>query len=228
LLQHQFGFASIGLLTLVLMLAALPLARLKRATMVAAGERSPFRTVAARVVPYGMGLALGSIGFGCIATFITLFYAARGWDGAALTLSVFGVMFVGVRFVFGRTINWLGGYRVAMASLAIEAIGLITLWLASDVHMAGAGAAIAGLGFSLVFPALGVEAVNRVPEHSRGSALGVFSVFMDVAMAIAGPIGGWIAGGMGYGAIYGFAAVAAMLAVVLTLVLKIQASDAIH
>jgi MFS family permease len=228
LLQHQFGFVSIGVLTLVLMLAALPLARLKRATMVAAGERSPFRTVAARVVPYGMGLALGSIGFGCIATFITLFYAARGWDGAALTLSVFGLMFVGVRFVFGRTINWLGGYRVAMASLAIEAIGLLTLWLASDVRTAGVGAAVAGLGFSLVFPALGVEAVNRVPEHSRGSALGVFSVFMDVAMAIAGPIGGWIAGGMSYGAIYAFAAVAAMLAVVLTMALKMRASDAVH
>ncbi|OOG49101.1 MFS transporter [Rhodanobacter sp. C01] len=224
LLQRQFGFAAIGVLTLALMLGALPLARLKRATLVASDERSPFRTVAARVVPYGVGLALGSIGFGCIATFITLFYAARGWSGAALTLSVFGVMFVGVRFVFGRTINWLGGYRVAMASLAIEAIGLLTLWLASDVRMAAMGAAIAGLGFSLVFPALGVEAVQRVPEHSRGSALGVFSVFLDVAMAIAGPIGGWIASGMSYSAIYGFAAVAAMLAIVLTLVLQARAT----
>ncbi|GAB2543452.1 MFS transporter [Rhodanobacter koreensis] len=225
LLQRQFGFAAIGMLTLVLMLAVLPLARLKRATAVTAGERAPFRTVAARVVPYGVGLALGSIGFGCIATFITLFYATRGWDGAALTLSVFGVMFVGVRFIFGRTINWLGGYRVAMASLAIEAIGLLTLWLASDVHMAGVGAAVAGLGFSLVFPALGVEAVHRVPEHSRGSALGVFSVFLDVAMAVAGPIGGWIASGMNYGAIYGFAAVAATLAIVLTLMLQTRAAS---
>lgn len=225
LLQRQFGFAAIGMLTLALMLAVLPLARLKRATVVAAGERVPFRTVAARVVPYGVGLALGSIGFGCIATFITLFYAARGWNGAALALSVFGVMFVGVRFVFGRTINWLGGYRVAMASLAIEAIGMLTLCLASDMHMAGVGAAVAGLGFSLVFPALGVEAVHRVAEHSRGSALGVFSVFLDVAMAVAGPIGGWIASGMSYGAIYGFAAVAAMLAIVLTLVLQKRATS---
>lgn len=227
LLQRQFGFAAIGILTLLLMLAALPLARLKRATPVSAGERSPFRTVAARVMPYGVGLALGSIGFGCIATFITLFYAARGWNGAALALSVFGMMFVGVRFVFGRTINWLGGYRVAMASLAIEATGLLTLWLASDVRMAGAGAAVAGLGFSLVFPALGVEAVQRVPAHSRGSALGVFSVFLDVAMAIAGPIGGWIAAGMSYGAIYGFAAVAAMLAIGLTLTLQARATGSL-
>ncbi|RDS80341.1 MFS transporter [Dyella psychrodurans] len=224
LIAHRFGFAAIGVVSLLLPLAALPLARRKRATTVEANERSPFRTVAVRVVPYGVGLALGSIGFGCIATFITLFYAAHGWDNAALTLTIFGVVFVGVRFVFARTINWLGGYRVAMASLAIETIGLITLCMASSAQMASAGAAIAGLGFSLVFPALGVEAVNRVPKHSRGSALGVYSVFMDVAMAVTGPVGGWIAGGMSYNAVYGFAAMAAVAAVMLAWVLHAQAA----
>jgi MFS family permease len=223
LIAHRFGFAAIGVVSLLLPLAALPMARLKRATAVEADERSPFRTVAARVVPYGIGLALGSIGFGCIATFITLFYAAHGWDNAALTLTIFGAVFVGVRFVFARTINRFGGYRVAMASLSIEAAGLLVVCMANAVHMAAVGAAIAGLGFSLVFPALGVEAVHRVPKHSRGSALGVYSVFMDVAMAVTGPIGGWIAGGMGYNAVYGFAAIAAVAAVMLAWVLHAQA-----
>jgi MFS family permease len=223
LVAHRFGFMAIGVVSLLLPLAALPFARRKRATTVEADERSPFLTVAARVVPYGIGLALGSIGFGCIATFITLFYAAHGWENAALTLSIFGAVFVGVRFVFARTINWLGGYRVAMASLSIEAIGLVTLCMASNVHMAAVGAAIAGLGFSLVFPALGVEAVHRVPQHSRGSALGVYSVFMDVAMAVTGPVGGWIAGGMSYNAVYGFAAMAAVAAVILAWLLHLQA-----
>jgi len=223
LLDHHYGFAIIGAVTLLLALAALPLAQLKRATITVAGERAPFRTVAARVVPYGIGLALGSIGFGCIATFITLFYAAHGWPNAALTLTVFGVVFVGVRFIFAHTISKVGGYRVAMVSLSVEAIGLIVLCLAHTPAMAAIGAAIAGLGFSLVFPALGVEAVHRVPAHSSGSALGVYSVFMDVAMALTGPLGGWVAGGMGYNAIYGFAALAAMASVVLALVLQMLA-----
>jgi len=223
LLDHSYGFAAIGAVTLLLPLAALPLARMKRATMIATDERSPFRTVAARVVPYGIGLALGSIGFGCIATFITLFYASHGWNNAAFALTVFGAVFVGVRFIFARSIPRLGGYRVAMISLSIEAVGLIVLCLAASATTAGIGAAIAGFGFSLVFPALGVEAVQRVPAHSSGSALGVYSVFMDVAMAITGPLGGWIAGGMGYNAIYGFAAVAALASVILALVLQAQA-----
>lgn len=220
LIAHSFGFAAIGAVSLAMMVIALPLARRKRATAIAVGERSSTRSVAARVVPHGIGLALGSIGFGCIATFITLLYAAHGWADAALTLSTFGVMFVGTRFVFGKMIIRVGGYRVAMVSFTVEAIGLAMLWLASDMRLAAAGAAVAGLGFSLVFPALGVEAVNRVPENSRGAAIGVFSGFLDVAMVAVGPLGGWIAAGMGFSSVYGFAALAAVMAVALTLVLK--------
>ena len=220
LLVHQFGFASIGAVSLAMMLAAFPLARRKRATAVAAGERSSIGSVAARVIPHGLGLALGSLGFGCIATFITLFYSAHGWSGAALTLSIFGMMFVGARFVFGRLITRVGGYDVAMVSFAIEAIGLTMLWLATDVTMAAAGAAVAGLGFSLIFPALGVEAVNRVPKNRSGAAIGMFSVFLDVAMVTVGPLGGWIAAGRGFNAIYGCAALAAASAIFLTMLLK--------
>ncbi len=223
MITHAYGFSAIGAATLALMLLALPWARRKPATAVASGERTPFRAVAVHVIPYGLGLALGSIGFGCIATFITLYFAAHGWAGAAVSLSVFGTTFVGARFVFGRTIDWLGGYRVAMASFAVETLGLLTLWTASGALTAAAGAAIAGLGFSLVFPSLGVEAVQRIPEHSRGAAIGMFSVFLDVAMAVAGPVGGWVAAGMGFAAIYGFAAGAAVLGIVLTQMLHLQA-----
>lgn len=220
---HGFGLAAIGATTLVMMLVAWPLARRRPSTALPHGERAPFAAVARHVIPYGVGLALGSIGFGCIATFITLYFAAHGWAGAAASLSVFGAMFVGTRFVFGRAIPWLGGYRVAMISFAVEAVGLWVLWTAGSGVAAATGAAIAGLGFSLIFPALGVEAVRRIPEHSRGAAIGVFSVFLDVAMAVAGPIGGWVAAGMGFSAIYGFAALAAVIAVALTQVLYLQA-----
>jgi MFS family permease len=220
LIAHSLGFAAIGAVSLLLMVIAFPLARRKRATAVAVGERSSIRRVAARVVPHGIGLALGSLGFGCIATFITLLYATHGWSNAALTLSIFGVMFVGTRFVFGKMITRVGGYRVAMVSFVVEALGLAMLWLSSDMLLAAAGAAVAGLGFSLVFPALGVEAVNRVPENSRGAAIGVFSAFLDVAMVAVGPFGGWIAAGMGFNSVYGFAALAAVTAVALTLFLK--------
>ena len=63
------------------------------------GERLPFHHVLGRVTPHGMGLALGAIGFGTIATFITLYYASRGWANAVLCLSAFGGCFIGARLL---------------------------------------------------------------------------------------------------------------------------------
>ena len=75
-----------------------------------------------------MGLALGAIGFGTIATFITLYYASRGWANAVLCLSAFGGCFIGARLLFANSINRLGGFRVAIICLGVESLGLLLLW----------------------------------------------------------------------------------------------------
>ena len=72
------------------------------------------------------------------------------------------------------------------------------------------GAALTGFGFALVFPALGVEAFQRVPSSSRGAAMGVFSVFLDVALGATGPLAGLLVGVYGYASIFLIAAVAAV------------------
>ncbi|MET4676238.1 MULTISPECIES: MFS transporter [unclassified Luteibacter] len=213
-LARDHGFIALGILTFVLGLIAVPLALAKARIAPSHGERLPFKSVLSRVMPYGAGLALGSIGFGSLSTFVALYYASRGWTDAALSLSIFGGCFIGIRLVFGNVIDRFGGYRVAIVSLAIEACGLVALWLGSTPNATMAGAALTGAGFALVFPALGVEAVNRVSTHNRGAALGAYSVFLDVALGLTGPVGGWVAGIYDYPAIFllaGFAALAAAL-----------------
>ena len=41
----------------------------------------------------GIGLALGTVGFGAIATFITLYYASHQWSNAAFSLTLFGGLY---------------------------------------------------------------------------------------------------------------------------------------
>lgn len=215
-LNNAYGIEVLGGAIAFAGVVGLILARVKRATPVIHGERLAFRAVLGRVMPFGLGLALGSIGFGAISTFITLYYASHHWDNAALALTAFGVCFMGVRLMLGSSIGRFGGYRVAMVSFALEAFGLIVLGVAPTGFTALLGAALSGAGFSLVFPSLGVAAVNLVPAQNRGAALGAYSVFLDVALGVTGPVAGLIVGAYGYAEVYLCAAVAAVAAVLLT------------
>lgn len=215
-IQHQAGMPMIGVCGLLIMALALWHARRQQDVRSIAGERMPMSHVFGRVVPYGMGLALGAIGFGVIATFITLYYDWLHWGGAALTLSVFGLCFVGVRLLFGPSISSYGGYRVAMLSFAVESAGLAVLALGHHLFWSVLGTALTGMGFSLVFPSLGVEAVNRVDASNRGAALAAYSVFVDVALGVAGPIGGLLADQHRYAALFAIASVLSLSALALT------------
>ena len=218
----QLGFASLGVTLLLLALLALLLIRKKPSIPVISGVRLPFWSVFGLIAPYGISLTLASIGYGTLTTFITLFYIDRGWVGAAYCLSVFGVCFILARLVFTNSINRLGGYTVAIACMAIETVGLTLLWLAPGPAYALAGAGLTGFGLSLVYPALGVEAVKQVPVTSRGAGLSAYAVFFDLALAIAGPIMGAIALNMGYPWIFFSAALLSILGLILTVGLSLR------
>jgi MFS family permease len=225
-LQARWGFGAVGAAVLAAGLLGLALAAPRARVAVVGGARMAFTQVVARVLPHGMALGLASVGFGSIAAFVTLYYAAHHWDGAALSLSVFGCFFIGARLLLGGTIRRFGGFRVAIGSIAVEILGLSLLWLAVSPWMALAGAALAGFGFSLVFPSLGVEAVNRVPAGNRGAALGAYSAFLDLSLGITGPVAGLIVAGFSYPAIFVFAAMSAAVAMAIALALQRSASTA--
>lgn len=207
------GVASLGIFVVLIGVFGYGLSRITASVPTIPGKRMSYRSVFMCVLPCGVGLALGSVGFGTIATFVTLFYAANHWPDSALALTIFGACFVGARLVFRNAIKNHGGFRVAIASLLIECAGLLMLWRAPGPHMALAGAALTGLGFALIFPALGVEAVNRVPPASRGAALSAYSVFFDVSLGITGPLAGYLSGEFGFASVFLLAAIAAVVAV---------------
>ncbi|OQR47791.1 MFS transporter [Klebsiella oxytoca] len=202
---------TIMAVALVAVLCALPRAAVKAGR----GKAMSFRAVLGRVWLYGMALALASAGFGVIATFITLFYDAKGWDGAAFALTLFSCAFVGTRLLFPNGINRLGGLNVAMLCFVVEIIGLLLVGLAETPLMAKIGTFFAGAGFSLVFPALGVVAVKAVPQQNQGSALATYTVFMDLSLGITGPLAGLLMAWAGISSIY--LATAGLVAVALLL-----------
>jgi MFS family permease len=215
-----WGLGSLGVITIIVGAVSVFLAMRKQPIPIMEGEHLPFSHVLGRVAPHGMGLALGGVCYSVLATFITLYYASRDWDGAVLCLTAFGVAFILARLFFIQTINTYGGFPVAMVCLCVESIGLFLLWRSNTPSVAVTGASLGGFGFSLVFPAIGVEAVKRVSENNRGTALGVFTAFADVSFFMVGPIAGYVIGWFGYSSVFLFALISVLCSLGIVIVLR--------
>jgi predicted MFS family arabinose efflux permease len=72
---------------------------------------------------------------------------------------------------------------------------LVLIWLAPSSAFALIGATLTGLGYSLVYPGLGVEAVRSAPPQSRGLAMGAYTAFLDLSLGLSGPALGLVASG---------------------------------
>ncbi|MDU4091709.1 MAG: MFS transporter [Pantoea sp.] len=216
LIYHLGGILLLAMVIMAIAIIAILLALPRPSVKGNKGKPLPFRAVLGKIWPFGLLLAMASAGFGVIATFITLFYQAKGWSGAAFSLTLFSLAFVGTRLLFPNSINRHGGLRVALACFAVEALGLFIVWLSFSPWLANLGALLTGAGFSLVFPALGVVAVKAVPQQNQGSALATFTAFMDLSLGITGPVAGFIMSYAGVPVIYLLSALLVCLALLLT------------
>lgn len=220
ILNNSYGVGSIGLLIIVFGLIGLFYAKNKKPLKGNSDvPRQPFMQVLKKISPYGICLALGGLGFGTISTFITLYYASLNWNGAVLCLSVFSMLFIAGRLIFSNAIANNGGMKTALYCLAFESVGLLILWLANMPHLALVGAGITGLGFSLLFPALGVEAVKLVPASNKGAALGGYGLFIDISLGITGPLVGGVASRFGMMYIFPFSMTVVFIGFILAMVL---------
>jgi MFS family permease len=181
------------------------------------GARPALLTVVSAVWMPGLGAALASVGFGAIIAFGALLSADRGWSPVWLVFSAFAGALVAARLLFGHLPDRLGGARVALACVLIEAAGLALIGLAPDRLMAAAGAVLTGIGYALVYPGLGVEAVRRTPPQSRGVAMGAYTACLDVALGFGSPALGLAAGWTGLSSVFLASALIALGAAVIAL-----------
>jgi MFS family permease len=201
-LYASHGFAAIALATTLIPLGTLPLVASFRPVAPPPHARAAFTTVAGAVWVPGLGLALGCVGFGAITTFIVLLFAKHGWGHAWFALTALSIAFIGGRVSFGHLPDRVGGARVALVCVLIEAVGPALIWLAPSATLALVGVTLTGFGYSLVYPGFGVEAVRRAPPQSRGLAMGAYSAFLDLSLGVASPALGLVATGAGLASVF--------------------------
>lgn len=217
LLFERFSFVGSSLGALFAPLTALLFLPMLRGVPAAGGKRIAFHRIATMIGRPGLGLALSTLGFGVISAFGPLVFQERGWTRPEHALLAFGGAFVLARIFFGNAPDRFGGQRVALVCLSIELVGQLLLWLSPVRIFAVVGAAFTGIGYSLTFTSLGVEAVRRAPAENRGAAMGGYVAFFDVALGALVPLAGLLVRFTTPSSAYLLGAVAAALGIALTL-----------
>lgn len=215
-----WGFLGIALATIVLSVVSLVfIQRGQNVVPVASSEKASTFKVFKQILLPGMSFALSGITFGAVTTFLTLYFSVKHWDYGALSFAVFAATLIVTRFFFGNLPDKYGGAKVSLYCLVIQVAGMFILAAATTEWVAIMGAAAAGVGFSLVFPGLGLEAIKRTPVENRGLAMGLYNAFLDITMGVGSPALGLLAEKHGIESVFMLSAVAAIIAIPLTVAL---------
>jgi MFS family permease len=200
LIQHNAGYTAVWIFA-----GAMPLIGAAIAARVpdpfrpaSGGEQEHHSLIAREAIVPGAALALGSIGYAAVATFVVLHLDDRGVGHGALVFGAFATMVVLTRLIGGDLPDRVGPARVAVTAALVEAAGLATIGLAHSLPVALAGAVAMGGAFSLLYPALSLIVVDQVSEARRGAALGTFTAFFDAGVGIGAPLAGLAAVLSGY------------------------------
>ncbi|TGL13327.1 MFS transporter [Leptospira meyeri] len=220
LMVLQFGFQGGVVLAILFPIFAGIISYFVPAVPPAGSARIPFYQVVPKVWKQGMGLFFAAVCFAGIAGFSTLLFKERGWENAHWVMVIFGSAYVSARIFFAQTVDQYGGKRIALIFSAVAIFGQGLLWQANHSSLAFLGAALTGFGYSLVFPAFGVEAVKNMEAKFRGVALGAYVAFFDLALGVTGPLAGFVAKQFGYAAVYAFGMIACTLSFLIALSLK--------
>ena len=217
LLYERGGFGAVSAATALAPLLTLILIVPLRPAIPAHKGGPGILSVVRRIWLPGLGAALSSVGFGAIAAFSSLLFADHGWTPVWLAFSAYAVSLIIARLAFGHLPDRIGGARVALLFSVVEVIGLALMSFASTGLIAAIGAAVTGFGYSLVFPALGVEAVRRAPPESRGVAMGAYTACLDIALGVSGPVLGVVASRAGLSAVFFVSALVVLSAAAVSL-----------
>lgn len=147
------------------------------------------------------GLVLGCAIWGLAAfnSIMPLYALQIGLSGSRLVFLTNTVVIFLFRSLGARLPDRLGAIRAARLSLACTPAGLAVMGLWSAPAGLFVGAVLLAMGQSMAFPALMTIAVNSAPASERGSVMGTFTSFFDLAFGVGLLTLGAVSDAVGYG-----------------------------
>lgn len=156
-----------------------------------------------------------TVTFGGIATFLPLYAAEKGISGIEGYFLTYALFLLISRTFAGRIYDKKGHlYVFPPGALFIFSAMILLAWLPNTTTMIIA-AAVYGLGFGSVQPALQAWAVDQAALNRKGMANATFSSFFDLGVGIGAITFGQIASAFGYPVIYMISAASVLMSILL-------------
>jgi MFS family permease len=212
------GYTTVWIFSAVVPVVGALIAVTARDPFVPLDRAEPHPLIAPEAVGPGFAIALASVGYAAVATFIVLHLEARGISQGATVFAAFAAMIVIARLILGHLPDRVGAAPVAIAATLGEAAGLGLIAVAQSLPVALAGGMLMGGAFSLLNPSLMLIALGRVSEQARGAAMGTYTAFFDLGVGLGAPLAGLVAALAGYEAAVFFAAAVSVAAAAMVLV----------
>jgi len=156
-----------------------------------------------------------TVTFGGIATFLPLYSTQKGVAGIEWYFLIYALFLMISRTFAGQLYDRKGHQAVFIPGAAFILVAMVLLaWLPNSFILFLA-AAIYGLGFGSVQPALQAWAVEKAKPNRKGMANATFFSFFDLGVGIGAIIFGQIGHLWGYASIYVTSAISILISILL-------------
>jgi MFS family permease len=130
--------------------------------------------------------------------FLPLYAPDAGLEGSRLIFLLFSVVVIAVRSAGARIPDRIGPRRASLGALISTAVGMMVLAAWPGAAGVVSGTVVLAVGQALAFPALMTLAMRGVPAAERGSLVGTFTAFVEVAFGLGPVLLGFVAAGFGF------------------------------
>ena len=175
----------------------------------------------------GAALATSVWGLSGFNAFVPLYALDIGMSGSRVAFVLFSAIVLSIRSIGRRIPDRLGPLRTARISLAVTGIGMLTVGLWSAPVGLLVGVSVFAVGQSLAFPALMTLALEGAPAGERGSVIGTFTAFFDLAFGLGAVSLGAVSELLGYSGLFVTAGVVAFAGMGLVMLMTRRAGTSV-
>ena len=171
-------------------------------------------------------LFASNFAFSTLFTFVPLYALSESVSGYSSFYICFAVAVIVTRLAVQSLTQTFSAEMVATVASALNVLSALVVMVNPSAWTFGLSGILVGLGFGIIFPALTVYVIQRIPPAVKGTALSILTAAGDVGNALGAAMLGIVAEWFGFRWVFAAAAVVVLLCARYFYVTLVNKSDA--